>query len=746
MLRSMKRALACTALYLSWIVLSQISRAETITYSKHVAPILYENCATCHRPDGIGPFSLLSYDQAFRRARQISEVTHSRFMPPWKPEPGHGPKIAGERRLSDTEIGILQKWYESGAPAGDSSTTTSPPTFESSWSLGEPDLILELSEPYILPTEGEDIYRNFVLPRSIDSKVYVRAFEMLPGSQLAIHHAILTVDKTNASRQLASANEGPGWEGMEIGGQPPAGHIVGWTPGQAPYEAYPGTAWEVEPNSDLVLQLHLLPTGRPEQIAPKIGLYFADEPPTAKSYVFQLRNYSIDIPPNESDYRVEGSIELPEQSKLVGMYPHAHYLGKDIRLLATLPDGSELPLLRIPNWDFNWQGDYRLEKPVSLPAKTILRMVYTYDNSADNPFNPSAPPVRVTSGQSSFDEMAEAMFQVIPDNPNHVDRFAEAQLAYDFELAGGEAKYHYYHGILFEENRAFGKAMSAYQTALRSDPNFAEAYCRAGLLYERQRDWNNATLYLERALAHQPEMVAAKVGLAKIYYKQGQRAHAGFLLDEALALEDDNLDATIWKSRQLNASSKPSEANALLASAQVHFEGEPEYHMEFATSLYRSGRLAEAEAHFSNVVNLVEDTDATRSSKAIAYYFLSTIRDHAGDRNSAIRFIEASLSRNPEYLEALLLASRLYVEANNLSKASERLKNLIDRPDGETFPFEDIVDHLPQPKGGLLLAETYEQLDKPTIALNSLKRSIERTQDPQSRAALREAIERLERE
>ena len=447
---------------LLFFIFQTTETAYAVTYADDVAPIIQESCITCHNPNGIGPFSLTNYEEVRRRGRQISEVTQSRYMPPWKPDADYGPALIGERRLSESQIQSIQSWYASGMESGDLSKLTpyTPPTNE--WQLGTPDLIIQLDEPFRLPAEAEDIYQNFVIPLPINKTVYVRAFELMPESRLAIHHALLTVDNTRKSRERDAADPGPGWNGMEIGGDPPAGHIIGWTPGQEPYQAYPGTAWKLTPGDDLVLQLHMLPTGKPESVNPKLALFFADKEPTLPSYVFQLRNYDIDIPPEDSNYLRTGSMRVPVPVKVVSVYPHAHYLGKDIQLYAKLPNGDTQWLLRIPDWDFNWQGDYRFKDPIDLPAQSTLHMAYTFDNSSLNPRNPSSPPKRVTGGWRSYDEMAEAMIQVIPSNKEDLELLVETQLQYDFELAGGEARYHYYNGIALEQVNEPEQALKAY--------------------------------------------------------------------------------------------------------------------------------------------------------------------------------------------------------------------------------------------------------------------------------------------
>ncbi len=517
---------------------------ETVTFADHISPIIRKNCVVCHQPDGIGPFDLSTFEQVRRRARLITEVTQSRYMPPWKPHPDYGPELIGERRLSDREIDMISSWYESGMPAGELSNIPPAPDQSTNWTLGQPDLIVELPEPYSLQAEGIDVYRNFAIPVPLNETRYVQSFELLPESRLAIHHALLMLDDSGRSRQRDIEEAGVGFDGMGIGSSaPPSGHIVGWTPGQVPYQAYPGTAWKLSPGTDLVLQLHLLPSGKRESINPKIGLYFTKEPPNKPSFVLQMRSYDVEIPAGESNYWVEEVMDLPVAVNVLSMYPHTHYLGKDIQLYAILPDGKKQWLLRIPDWDFNWQGDYRFKVPLHLPAGSKIHMSYRFDNSSDNLRNPNTPPIEVRGGWRSFDEMAEAMIQVIPDQAEDLPEIKEAQQTYDFRKAGGEARFHYYSGIYLEQQREIDRAIKSYLTTIKLDPTFASAYYKLGNLYEAERDLQQAEALYKEALAYQPDLIPARLAVAKLMMQSQRIRQAGFILKEVYAENPTHLQA-----------------------------------------------------------------------------------------------------------------------------------------------------------------------------------------------------------
>jgi len=332
-----------------------------IVFSNDIAPILYRHCVTCHRPDGVAPFSLITYDDARRHAMQIAAATARRYMPPWKPTASRG-QFEGERRLSDTEIASIERWAANGRLEGDASDLPSPPRFSSGWSLGEPDLVVSLPE-YQLRADGPDVFRNFVVPvpgsvlGSVPGSVprYVAALEFRPGSR-AVHHANIRVDPTPASRRLDDADPEPGYEGVILrSADYPDGHFLGWTPGQMAPPASSTFAWRLEPGADLVVQLHLQPTGKRERIAPSIALYFAKDPPTSTPAILRLGRQSLDIPAGMRNYYVLDAYVLPVDAEIRAIQPHAHYRARRVSASALLPDRTRLRLILIENWDFNWQ-------------------------------------------------------------------------------------------------------------------------------------------------------------------------------------------------------------------------------------------------------------------------------------------------------------------------------------------------------------------------------------------------------
>jgi hypothetical protein len=335
-------------------------------------------------------------------------------MPPWKPEAGYG-DFADVRRLTADQIALLQRWLDEGGPAGDLTALAPPPQSRDGWQLGTPDAVITMPAPYRLPPGGPDRLRNFVIPIPASGRRYVRAREFRTTNPQVVHHATVVIDPTSASRTLDERDPEPGYEGLiPFSAQNPRGFFLGWTPGQTPYGAPPGTAWRLESGSDMLVMTHLRPTAQAEMVQLSVALYFTDGMPPRTPAMIRLNRQDIDIPPGQSQYTVHDSYTLPVDVDVYSVQPHAHNLARQMKAIATLPDGATRWLIYIRDWDFHWQDAYRYASPIALPAGTRLSMEYTYDNSENNPANPNRPPKRVTFGQDSTDEMGDLWIQVVP--------------------------------------------------------------------------------------------------------------------------------------------------------------------------------------------------------------------------------------------------------------------------------------------------------------------------------------------
>ena len=403
-----------------WLAALWAAGSGGVTFSHDVAPILYRRCAPCHHSGGVAPFSLLTYQDAAKRAQSIATVTRQRVMPPWLPA---APHFRDERRLSNAEMATLSHWAAAGAPAGNLSAAPAAPHFRDGWQLGEPDLEAKMALDFAVPADGSDLYRCFVAPMTIAQDHWVRAVDMRPGNPQVVHHAILFEDISGTARKR---DTGSGYDCFGTPGFLPARGLGGWTPGSLPYQAPDDMPELLHAHADLVLQVHYHPFGRAVTDRTAVALYFTDRKPTRHAQDIPLGSNRIDIPPGDRAYKVTDHFSIPVDVDVIGINPHAHYICKDMLGYAVLPNGTRRTLLHIPDWNFNWQQQYLYPTPVRLPAGTDVVMEFTYDNSDDNPRNPLHPPRRVVWGPSSTDEMAGLHIAVVPVDPDDEDDLSNA--------------------------------------------------------------------------------------------------------------------------------------------------------------------------------------------------------------------------------------------------------------------------------------------------------------------------------
>ena len=404
-----------------------VAAAATPTFNKDVAPILYQNCATCHRPGEVAPFSLLTYQDAAKRAGLLATITAQRVMPPWKAEPGYG-SFANERRLSDQQIALIGEWAKAGAPEGNPKDKSTPPVFPAGWEAGQPDKVLTMGKKFAVAADGPDEYRCFVMPLDTDQDVYLSGMEFRPGNRRVVHHALVYLDTTATARKLAAGSPDNGYDCFGGPKFPPSGLMGGWAPGATPQPASPDLSQLIRKGTDVVVQIHYHPSGKPEEDQSTLGLKFSGPPTKGRAGII-LSNRRIDIPAGDAHYVVKTAVSLPRDVDLFSITPHAHYLGKDMKATAVLPDGTTKPLIWIKDWDFNWQGQYRYKEPIHLPQGTRIELEYTYDNSDKNPHNPSHPPVQVTWGEETRNEMAVLFLGVVLPSPDDVPGFRRAMRA-----------------------------------------------------------------------------------------------------------------------------------------------------------------------------------------------------------------------------------------------------------------------------------------------------------------------------
>lgn len=422
---------------LGLLLLSPSVRAEEITYTRHVAPILNKHCAGCHRPGEVGPFSLLSYTDVARRADFLKEITGSRRMPPWKPEPGFG-EFLDERRMTDAEIKTIAQWADSGAKQGDPKDLPPLPKFVDGWQLGEPDLIVKMTEPFKLDATGKDVQQCFVIPIPLEVGKFVSAVEFRPGNRKIVHHAIFYLDSTGVARKKDEAEKGPGYHSFGGPGFVPTGGLGAWAPGSTPRHLPDDVGKFLKKGSDLVMQIHYHPNGKENTDQSSLGIYFSKKPVERLVAGIGLRSVLFVIPPGDKRYKLTADSDpLPCDAEVYGIGPHMHLIGREMKVVAVTPDKKEIPMIWIKDWDFNWQGGYAYKEPLKLPKGTVLKMEAYYDNSKDNPFQPSNPPIPVTWGEQTTNEMCLCGVQMLVKDREDLNKIASMRGARLGIILGG---------------------------------------------------------------------------------------------------------------------------------------------------------------------------------------------------------------------------------------------------------------------------------------------------------------------
>lgn len=384
------------------------------TFTRDIAPILFDKCASCHRPNQIGPFSLLTYADARKRATQIATVTEERVMPPWMPHPEWG-EFSKARTLDDRQIAVLKGWSEAGTPEGNAADLPPLPKFKDGWQLGEPDLILKMPKPFVVPAEGRDVYVHFVFPLDFDKDKYLRGIEIMPGNRRVAHHAAGLLDASGTARKRA-AKVGGSYTGNDPGFLP-AGFTPGFVPGQEAAFFKEGEAITIKKGTDYMLQMHYHPVGTEQADQTMVGLYFTDQKPKRGLSMFLLGSTEIDMPPGEKAYKRSDAYRLLVDYEVRTIWAHMHLIGKQAKVWAELPDGTTRKMLWIDNWDFNWQDTYGYKQPFVLPKGTLVKAEFLWDNSADNPRNPFTPPQRIVEGEQSTNEMGGLIIGGLPVKP-----------------------------------------------------------------------------------------------------------------------------------------------------------------------------------------------------------------------------------------------------------------------------------------------------------------------------------------
>lgn len=586
------------------------------TFAADVAPILRDHCITCHQPGHAAPFSLVTYSDAQSHASRIAAAVQAKQMPPWLPDRS-GPAIAGERGLTDGQIATISEWVKRGAPAGDRREFSGAPQLSTTWQLGTPDLTATPAKGYTLSPGGHDVYRNLVIPLTAASTKYVRALEFLPGGA-PIHHAVIRVDADRVSRSEDGLDGQPGFDGMAANTvQDPDGHFLGWAPGRGPIVAPDHLPWVLNAGSDLVVELHLMPQEHPVEVLPTIGLYFTETPPSKTPVMMVMGSKAIVIPAGAADYWIEDRYALPVDVDVLSVYPHAHYLGHEMDVRAIEAGGASRSLLHIKQWSFNWQQDYRFVTPIALPRGTTIVMRYSYDNSANNPKNPSSPPQRVTWGPQSHDEMGNLGVQVVTRSPDDAARLAAsfAQHAASIDATGAEA-------------------------LLKADPDNAIYASMLGASYLQLGRVRDAIPVLERALRLSPRSSSNENALGGALLASGRARDAVAHFRRATEINSRDAHLQFNYAKGLMAISDGRGAFDALNRALALNPEFGEAHQQLGVLLFATNRLDEAIVHLQQAATLLPRS-------ADAHADLGGALAQAGRRDAAMAALRRALAIDP---------------------------------------------------------------------------------------------------
>ena len=384
--------------------------AETApTFAKDVAPILYENCVSCHRPNHLAPMSLITYDDVRPWARAVKTKVVSREMPPWGADSSIR-AYKNDTSLSQHEIGVITAWVDGGAARGNDSDLPEVPQFADGWSIGEPDLIFTMLEPYEVPADGTVPYSYVTVPTNLTEDTWISAHEFRPGDRRVIHHVISTVleDDGNPATGEVTLTRDRSRE------RAAGARVGGYVPNRLGTVYEDGVAVRLPAGADIEAQMHYTTIGEPVMDQSSWGVVIATSPSSTRRRAGggQVANLMFRIEPEHPNYEVRASRTIDEDTYLASMMPHMHVRGKSAKYVVRYPDGEEQVALWVPDYDFNWQLRYQLEEPILMPAGSTLEAVFTYDNSPKNRHNPD-PTAEVRWGDQTWEEMMLGYFGTV---------------------------------------------------------------------------------------------------------------------------------------------------------------------------------------------------------------------------------------------------------------------------------------------------------------------------------------------
>jgi mono/diheme cytochrome c family protein len=382
---------------------------DEITFHHQVQRILQGNCVECHRPGGAAPFSLESFEEAYDRRRMIGMTVETGIMPPWYAEDGTGP-WKNDRRMSPEDKRTLRTWIAEGAPRGDPADAPVELRWSEGWLIGEPDLVFQLDEPRALPAEGVIEWDPIPADQLVPEDLWIKRMQVLPGDRAVVHHCniyFLPPQSYGKKPSKNLLNALVPWRRRPLLWQ----RLYTYLPGGNPVDYQPGVARFVPKGSKIVFDMHYTPSGQETVDRTRLGIVLADEPPRFSEQGRVIRNYRLQIAPGATEV-YEAEMTFPQASIVGVLVPHMHLRARSFDAWLTQPDGAKELLLRIPEWDPDWQFNYVLEEPLVLEPGSKIEISCLFDNSADNPNNPD-PTQWVYNGPQTWDEMLLLGLQVI---------------------------------------------------------------------------------------------------------------------------------------------------------------------------------------------------------------------------------------------------------------------------------------------------------------------------------------------
>lgn len=618
---------SAVAVLVSWLVPAPVAGQATVTYDD-VAPLLAGNCIGCHRPGGLGPFGLTTYQEARAHADGIAEMVTARRMPPWQPVSGfNASPFRSEPPLTDADRDTLRRWAAAGAPAG-SASGTAPPASSADWPLGQPDLIVPLAEPYpVAPGRGVE-YRNFALPVDIPAPRWVRAVDIRPdaAAEAVVQRVQITLDDSGTGRRLQEEEQdAPGFAGLAPDqGRFPPGNFLVWAGGRRAAPPAGEAAWRIDPGTDLLLQLGLRSREQPVDVQVSVGLYFTDDPPARRGVGIVLDAPALDIPAGEPAHLVEDRYIVPVAIEVAGVYTYLHRLGESVEVIAETPDGAALGLLRIDDWRFDWQDGYRYTEPVRLPAGTLLLARFNFDNSGANPDNPSNPPVRVRYNPDDTTPRAEVFLQALA-------------VSADDEAALGES--------LFRKQAR--NDLLGLQAMLRVDPNDYRSHTDLAARYLSLNQLALAREHLDTALSLAPEHATAHYNLGALLVAEGDTAGAIDAFREAIAIRPEYAAAHNNLGALLAATGSLGDAIVYYRLALQFGSRDASAHYNLANALLSTGGVEEAITHFREALTLTPDDPDVHTNLARALVATN-------DLSGGVTHYRRALDTNPQNPLALV--------------------------------------------------------------------------------------------